>query len=252
MRKIIFLCTFLCAVSANATTKVGVCFNQYDPIENFTEPVDVMFVQSNNSPPIDWLKLKKIIKAKTVILNAEGIDRNQLLTGWGDPSKATILREKENYKGKADASFVYYEFPVYTLTPEDTDIAYDKLRMPIFLLYRTFDKQSINTTMLSKPKMKVIGGFFEFAPDMALVKKQNIGKFIDYLVSKDRIPYLLIPPGEEGAYVKRVTNALLFIRNQSKHFDKVTVLFAVYNRNQTKIDFKRVASAVRVFKGNFQ
>lgn len=239
----------------HASPLVGVHFNQFRPTDPVPTGIDVAFIQTNNSPAgIDWHKVVKKSGAKMVILNAEGIDRNQLLTGWGDPSKATILNEKKKYApSKADYSFVYYEFPVYTMPPSDSDIAYSMLKMPIYLLYRTFLKQQIIETMLPRPAKQIAGGFLEIgADDLENIKTQQVVKWIDYVASRHRTPVLLLPPGSSGPYVHNVISDLLYLRDNSRYFNSCIVLFAVYNRDITGIDFKRIQTAVTIFNGNFK
>lgn len=245
---IIFNCT-----KAFGGPLVGVHFNQWKPTDPVPNPIDVALIQTNNSPAgINWKDVVKRSKASKVIINAEGIDRNQLFTGWGDPSKATIKDTYNQYPWKKDGAFVYYEFPVYTLTPDDVDLAYSILKLPIYPLYRTyFDKQAIIDSMIKKPV--TAGGLFEIgADDLQNIKRQQTAQWIDYVASRKKIPVILLPPGKSGPYVHNVINDLLYLRDNAKYFDKCIILFAVYNRNYTGVDFKRIQSAVTVFRGNFK
>src|SRR5689334_314229 len=97
---------------AYATPKVGVSFNQYDPqYDNFTTNIDFAHVVTENSPPMNWPKFTSSIAKKTE-LEAGGIDRNQLLTGWG-VTTPTLIKEIESFNGPYSRMMAYYENPTW-------------------------------------------------------------------------------------------------------------------------------------------
>lgn len=247
-----YLLTFLLLTSlAHATPRVGVSFNQYKPSDNFTTTIDFAHILTENSPPMNWPKFTAKV-AKRVQLEAGGIDRDQLLTGWG-VTTPTLIKEIESFPAPFKQIMAYYENPPGQtfMTPPDINTAYYMAEHPLLLLYRTFDTGYLNNSIRLFPKEKVPGAVFEFMPLMKYVKDQKIGKWIDWMVNHDRVPYLLIPPGEPGPYVHRCINALTFIKGESKNFDKAVIIFAVYERGYTGVTFKQVESAIRVFRYNF-
>ena len=241
----------LLTLPAFATPRVGVSFNQYLPSDNFTTLIDVAHVVTENSPPMNWPKFTSKV-AKKVQLEAGGIDRDQLLTGWNIVTP-TLIKEIQSFPAPFARIMPYYENPpgIPFMTVPDEELSYQMAHHPILLLYRTFDTGYLNNTILLFPKSKIPGAVFEFMPLMKYVKTQEIGKWIDFLVRHDRTPYLLIPPGEPGAYFHRCIDSLTFIKGESEHFDKAVIIFAVYERNYTGVDFKQVESAIRVFRYNF-
>lgn len=237
---------------AFATPKVGVSFNQYDPVkDDFKTKIDIAHVVTENSPPFNWPKFTSKI-AKKVHLEAGGIDHDQLLTGWG-VTTPTLIKEIQSFPSTFARIMPYYENPpgLTFMTVPDEELSYQMAKHPLLLLYRTFDTGYLNNSILLFSKVQIPGAVFEFMPLMKYVKYQRIGEWIDFLVRHDRTPYLLIPPGEPGAYVHRCIDALTFIKSESKYFEKAVIIFAVYERNYTGVDFKQVESVIRVFRYNF-
>lgn len=245
-------------------SQIYVSFNQLKTSEfslALQMKLDGAWIVPSNSQWITaqmWQELGR--KSKRVVIEQGANDRNWLFDKtWPSPAPV-ITREVTLYGKSSNYVCVYHEdstaplpFDKPTLLPSDIPTAYQALKRPLIILFRRYDLTTLAET-ITRPE--VMGGAFEFGPDINQVRKQLIHKWIEYIVSLKKTPFLLIPALPDSVdYENDVLQSLQYIKDKSSNFSKVRIVLAIYEREKTGAKFfgktNSVEAAIKLLKSNF-